>query len=107
MIGLHLIRTDRSLEKCRREGECRVCGIRRIHDVRLIGGDDPRGSVPLCAHCEDEWRRGELSIARALTREEAAFVAGAMGFDEAHRFLNPADYHRRIEQAREAVREAA
>ena len=108
MLGLHLIHTDKSLEKCRREGECRACGIRRITDVQLVGGDDPRGTIPLCPHCEDEWRRGELDIADSLTRVEAAFVVGAMGLEEARRFLRPTDYGRRMEQARrDSLLEAA
>ena len=108
MMGLHLIRTgDRSLEKCRKEGVCRKCQVNRIHDVELVGGGDPLGAIPLCAHCEDEWRRGELNIGSLLDRREAAFVVKALGFDEAHRLLNPADYHRAIVAVRDAVREAA
>lgn len=108
MLGLHLIRTDRSLEKCRREGECRSCGIRRISDVQLVGGDDPLGTIPLCSHCEDEWRRGERDIGDSLRREEAAFVVGAMGLEEARRFICPTDYGRRMEQARrDALLESA
>lgn len=107
MLGLHLIGTDKPLVKLRREGECRSCGIRRIGDVQLVGGDDPRGHIPLCSHCEDEWRRHELNLGDFLRRDEAAFVVAAMGFKEAHRFLNPRDYHRRIEAARAEVREAA
>lgn len=108
MMGLHLIRTgDRSLEKCRREGVCRKCQVNRIHDVELVGGGDPLGSVPLCAHCEDEWRRGELNIGGLLDRREAGFVVRALGFDEAHRLLNPLEFHRAIVAARDAVREAA
>ena len=108
MLGLHLIGTDKPLVKLRREGECRSCGIRRIGDVQLVGGDDPRGHIPLCSHCEDEWRRGELDIADSLTRVEAAFVVGAMGLEEARRFLRPTDYGRRMEQARrDSLLEAA
>jgi hypothetical protein len=107
MMGLHLIRTDRPLEKCRKEGECRSCGIRRIGQVQLVGGDNPLGFIPLCPHCEDEWKRGERDIADALTREEAAFIVRAMGLEEARRFLRPLDYGRSIEAARDEVRYAA
>lgn len=107
LLGLHLIGTDRPLVKCRKEGECRSCGVRRICDVQLIGGDDPRGHLPLCAHCEDEWRRGDLNIGEFLLRDEAAFVVRAMGLNEANRFLNPLESHRVVEAARDQVREAA
>jgi hypothetical protein len=107
MLGLHLIHSDKPLVKCRREGECRSCGVRRIVDVELVGGGDALGSIPLCAHCEDEWRRDELNIGGLLKPAEAAFVVKAMGFREAHRFLMPRDYHRAIEAARADVEEAA
>jgi len=107
LLGLHLIGTDKPLVKCRKEGTCRACGIRRITDVQLVGGDDPRGFIPLCSHCEDSWSRHELNIGGFLSREEAAFVVGAMGLDEANRFLNPLEFHRAVEVARQEVREAA
>jgi hypothetical protein len=107
-LGLHLIGTgDRSLEKCRKEGVCRKCQVNRIHDVELIGGGDPLAAIPLCAHCEDGWRRGELNIGDLLNRREAAFVVRALGFTEADRLLNPLEFHRAIVAARDAVEEAA
>ena len=106
MLGLHLVRADKPLEKIRGEGECRSCGIRRVNMVQLVGGDDPRGFIPLCAHCEDEWSRSGLNIGGCLRRQEAAFVVGAMGFSEAHRFLMPLEYHRLIADARAEVEAA-
>ena len=115
---------DAAIEKCRDEGECRVCKIqrgldaahlaKREHDQPVRPGAkrlkvEPDNVIPLCAHDHYAFDHSELDVLPYLTVEEQLHVVRVLGgIEQARRRLAPTDYHRRIEQARrDALLEAA
>ncbi len=112
-----------AIEKCRDEGECRVCNVQRgLEAAHTIGRKydrpkkfgakrlyvDPRGIVPLCSHCHGQYDRHEIGILEVLNPDEQMYAVEVLGTIEAARMrLDPVDYHRVIQEARMAVKEAA
>ncbi len=96
------------IDKGRREGECRLCGVTRLAEVLDLTGDGLAiSAIPLCAHCADAYRRGEASLSDELTlAEELHAVEVLGGIEPARRRINPLDYHRAVEDGRQSVEDS-
>lgn len=112
---------DDAIDKCRDEGECRICHVQRsIQCAHTVGRKydqpkpgrktlwvDPDSVIPLCAHCHDQQERGEVGILEVMTYDEQLYAVKTLGsIEAARRELDPQDYHRVIQGARMRVREA-
>jgi len=110
---------DDAIEKCKDEGECRVCKVQRgldcahlaprTHDRPKHAGQKrlyvhPNNVVPLCAHDHYGLDHSELDVLPYLTLDEQLHVVRVLGgIEQARMRLAPTDYHRRIQAAREAA----
>lgn len=84
-----------AIEKCLREGSCRVCGSHEMIDPahiipRSLGGRDHAESiVPLCRACHTAYDAHRLSLLPYLTvKEEVEAVIAIGGLSRAYNRIN-------------------
>lgn len=111
---------DAAIDKCRNEGECRVCHVQRgldcchlaprKHDKPKHVGQKrlfvhPDNCIPLCAHDHYEFDAGQLDVLEYLTLDEQLHVVRVLGgIERARMRLAPLDYRRDIQSARVVAR---